>query len=506
TPLIAARAVALLREAGVPEDVLQLLPGDGPSVGAPLTADPRIAGVCFTGSTEVAKLIESQLARTAAPDAMLIAETGGLNAMIVDSTALPEQAVRDILASSFQSAGQRCSALRVLYVQKDVEKKMLEMLRGAMEALTIGDPWAIATDVGPVIDDEARQSIGDYIRTMEKEGKLIAKGEAPGEGRFIAPHVLKVKGIGDMDREVFGPVLHVATFDADEIDQVVAAVNRKGYGLTFGLHTRIEGRVQHVVDRIHAGNIYVNRNQIGAVVGSQPFGGEGLSGTGPKAGGPHYLRRFRKAAGVAGDHAAAAAVGKPVAATTLAEHMPDAALGGWATRADRIAILRKHLRGKGAEAIAAAAAVEYGQADLPGPTGEANTLSLLPRGKALCLGPDADTLLAQVIQALAAGNAVLAVAPAASVALQALAGKGLPLTVIDGVAAPDSLGGIAIDVVASAADAATLKPLRQALAARKGPIVPLISEVVYPAAYAHERAVCVDTTAAGGNASLLAAA
>lgn len=502
TPLIAARAVALLREAGIPEDVLQLLPGDGPSVGAPLTADPRISGVCFTGSTEVAKLIESQLAATAAPDAMLIAETGGLNAMIVDSTALPEQAVRDILASSFQSAGQRCSALRVLYVQKDVEKKMVEMLRGAMEALSIGDPWAIATDVGPVIDDDAKQSISDYCRAMEEKGNLIAKGDVPGEGRFIAPHVLKVKGIGEMEREIFGPVLHVASFDADEIDQVVAAINRKGYGLTFGLHTRIEGRVQHVVDRIHAGNIYVNRNQIGAVVGSQPFGGEGLSGTGPKAGGPHYLRRFRKTADVANPMPA----GKRVAATTLAEHMPNAALGGWATRADRIAILRKHLRGKGAEAIAAAAAVEYGQADLPGPTGEANTLSLLPRGKVLCLGPDADTLLAQVIQALAAGNAVLAVAPGAPAALQALTGKGLPLAVVDGIVAPDSLGGIAMDVVACATDAATLKPLRQALAARKGPIVPLVSEVIYPVAYAHERAVCVDTTAAGGNASLLAAA
>ncbi|TJW70445.1 MAG: L-glutamate gamma-semialdehyde dehydrogenase, partial [Mesorhizobium sp.] len=294
TPLIAFRAVEMLREAGVPEDVIQLLPGDGPSVGAPLTADPRIAGVCFTGSTEVAKLIEKQLAETAAPDAMLIAETGGLNAMIVDSTALPEQAVRDILASAFQSAGQRCSALRVLYVQKDVEKKMLEMLKGAMEALNVGNPWLISTDVGPVIDEEAQASISDYCSKKGLEGRLIAKLEAPKNGRFVAPHVFRVKGIEEMEREVFGPVLHVATFDADDIDAVIAAINRKGYGLTFGLHTRIEGRVQHFVDGIHAGNIYVNRNQIGAVVGSQPFGGEGLSGTGPKAGGPHYLRRFRK--------------------------------------------------------------------------------------------------------------------------------------------------------------------------------------------------------------------
>ncbi len=288
--------MALLHEAGVPEDVLQLLPGDGPSVGAPLTADPRISGVCFTGSTEVAKAIERQLAETAAPDAMLLAETGGLNAMIVDSTALPEQAVRDILASAFQSAGQRCSALRILYVQKDVEKKMMTMLEGAMQSLTVGDPWLISTDVGPVIDDDAQQGIGDYCAAMESKGRLIAKLGAPDDGRFIAPHIFRVSGIEEMEREIFGPVLHVATFGADDIDRVISAINRKGYGLTFGLHTRIEARVQHIVDGVHAGNIYVNRNQIGAIVGSQPFGGEGLSGTGPKAGGPHYLRRFRKSA------------------------------------------------------------------------------------------------------------------------------------------------------------------------------------------------------------------
>lgn len=502
TPLIAFRAVEMLREAGVPEDVIQLLPGDGPSVGGPLTADPRIAGVCFTGSTEVAKLIEKQLAETAAPDAMLIAETGGLNAMIVDSTALPEQAVRDILASAFQSAGQRCSALRVLYVQKDVEKKMLEMLKGAMEALNVGDPWLISTDVGPVIDDEAQASIREYCTKKGLEGRLIAKLEAPKDGRFVAPHVLRVKGIEDMEREVFGPVLHVASFDADQIDAVIAAINRKGYGLTFGLHTRIEGRVQHFVDGIHAGNIYVNRNQIGAVVGSQPFGGEGLSGTGPKAGGPHYLRRFRKGP-EAGTHLAD---GHKVTATELADNLPDPALGGWSTRPDRIAILRKHLRGKGAAAIGAAAAIDFGQVDLPGPTGEANTLSLSPRGRVLCLGPDADTLLAQTIQALAAGNAVLAVAPGAPAALSALTGKGLPLAAIDGRPDPVEARSLRVDVVAFSGTPEAARIVRKVIAERNGPIVPLVSEVLNPAAYAHERAVCVDTTAAGGNASLLAAA
>jgi len=502
TPLIAARAVVLLREAGVPEDVIQMLPGDGPSVGAPLTADPRIAGVCFTGSTDVAKAIERQLARTASPDAMLIAETGGLNAMIVDSTALPEQAVRDILASAFQSAGQRCSALRILYVQKDVEKKVLEMLTGALKALVVGDPWLISTDVGPLIDEEAQKGVGAYCAEMEAKGRLIAKLDAPAGGRFVAPHIFRVSGIEDMEREIFGPVLHVATFDADEIDKVVAAINRKGFGLTFGLHTRIEARVQHVVDSIHAGNIYVNRNQIGAVVGSQPFGGEGLSGTGPKAGGPHYLRRFRKSATAADAGVTAATVN----AAALADNLPAPTLGGWSARGDRIAELRKHLRGKGSAAVSAAAAVDFGPVDLPGPTGEANTLALAPRGRVLCLGPDGETLLAQVIQALAAGNAVLAVAPGAPAVLQSLTGKGLPLAALDGTVDPADLETLPVDVVACSGRAEIAREIRTALARKSGPIVPLVTEAVYPAAYAHERSVCVDTTAAGGNASLLAGA
>ncbi|MFC5386405.1 bifunctional proline dehydrogenase/L-glutamate gamma-semialdehyde dehydrogenase PutA [Aquamicrobium segne] len=502
TPLIACRAVELLHEAGVPADVIQLLPGDGPSVGAPLTADPRIAGVCFTGSTEVAKLIEAQLSRTAAPDAMLIAETGGLNAMVVDSTALPEQAVRDILASAFQSAGQRCSALRILYVQKDVEKKMHEMLIGAMQELQLGDPWSISTDVGPLIDAEAQDAIGDYCRDMDAKGKVLAQLDAPQGGRFVGPHVISVRGIEEIEREIFGPVLHVATFDAEKIDSVIGAVNAGGYGLTFGLHTRIEGRAQHFVDGIHAGNIYVNRNQIGAVVGSQPFGGEGLSGTGPKAGGPHYLRRFRKGAEAGAELAEA----RFVTETELKDNMPDPALQNWSMRPDRIAILRKHLRGKGAAAMAASAGLEFGQVDLPGPTGEANTLMLAPRGRVLCLGSDADTLLAQTVQALAAGNAVLAIAPGAAQALVTLTGKGLPLAVVEARMDTTLLASLKLDVVAFSGAVEEARKLRHALAGRPGAIVPLITEVIYPAAYAHERAVCVDTTAAGGNASLLASA
>ncbi|HVW57440.1 MAG TPA: bifunctional proline dehydrogenase/L-glutamate gamma-semialdehyde dehydrogenase PutA [Rhizobiaceae bacterium] len=502
TPLIAHRAVELLRQAGIPEDVLQLLPGDGPSVGAPLVADPRIAGVCFTGSTDVAKGIERQLAETATPDAMLIAETGGLNAMIVDSTALPEQVVRDVLASAFQSAGQRCSALRILYVQEDVEKKVLAMLKGGMEALSLGDPWHIETDVGPVIDEDALASIDGYCNKMEGDGRLVARLDAPTDGRFVAPAIFRAGGIGDMEREVFGPVLHVATFDAEKIDRVISDINRKGYGLTFGLHTRIDDRAQHMIDTVHAGNIYVNRNQIGAVVGSQPFGGEGLSGTGPKAGGPNYLRRFRKATAA---QSYARFSSPPIETKALARAFPADKNGDWASRNDRIPVLRKLLRGKAAAAMAAVGALDYGPVDLPGPTGEANTLVLAPRGKVLCLGPDPEALLAQAIQALAAGNRVLAIAPDAPKTLQPLLNKDLSLAALDGSIDPSDLVKLPLDLVAYSGNPEALRAVRRVLAARAGPIVGIVSEMLNPAAYTHERSICVDTTAAGGNASLLAA-
>ncbi|MEM7045891.1 MAG: bifunctional proline dehydrogenase/L-glutamate gamma-semialdehyde dehydrogenase PutA, partial [Pseudomonadota bacterium] len=294
TPLIATRAAELFREAGIPEAAFQLLPGDGPTVGAALTSDPRIKGVCFTGSTETAQRIHQALAANAGPDAVLIAETGGLNAMIVDSTALPEQAVDDIVNSSFQSAGQRCSALRMLYVQEDTRDVMIEMLTGAMDALVTGDPWSLDTDIAPVIDAEAEADIKNYIDAQEKKGRVLKRLDPPEGGSFVGAALIQLEGIEALEREVFGPVLHVATFRADEIDRTVAAINAKGFGLTFGLHTRIDDRVQQIVERIAVGNVYVNRNQIGAIVGSQPFGGEGLSGTGPKAGGPNYVARFRR--------------------------------------------------------------------------------------------------------------------------------------------------------------------------------------------------------------------
>lgn len=292
TPLIAALAVKLCHEAGIPPEALQLLPGAG-EVGQLITADPRLAGVAFTGSTDTARAINRALANRDGPIATLIAETGGQNAMIVDSSALPEQVVRDVLASAFQSAGQRCSALRVLYVQEDIADGVLEMIRGGFEALTVGDPADLATDVGPVIDAEAQGLLEAHIADCTAKGLPVERlAGAPATGHFVAPTIIEIPSIAALARENFGPVLHVVRFKAGELGKVVADINATGFGLTLGLHSRIAETRRFVQAHARVGNFYVNRNQIGAVVESQPFGGEGLSGTGPKAGGPHYLARF----------------------------------------------------------------------------------------------------------------------------------------------------------------------------------------------------------------------
>ncbi len=294
TPLIAAFAVRLCHEAGIPEDVFQLLPGAG-DVGAMITSDPRLAGVAFTGSTDTARAINRALAAREGPIATFIAETGGQNAMIVDSSALPEQVTRDVVASAFQSAGQRCSALRMLYLQDDIADEMLTMIRGAFEALDIGDPALLATDVGPVIDPDAKAALDRHVARRKKAGHAVWQRKLPrgaSKGCFVAPTIMELGSILDLKRENFGPVLHVARFRADQLEHVVDDINATGYGLTLGLHSRIAATRRLVEARAKVGNFYVNRNQIGAVVESQPFGGEGQSGTGPKAGGAHYVARF----------------------------------------------------------------------------------------------------------------------------------------------------------------------------------------------------------------------
>jgi RHH-type proline utilization regulon transcriptional repressor/proline dehydrogenase/delta 1-pyrroline-5-carboxylate dehydrogenase len=448
TPLIAALAVDHLLAAGVPATALQLLPGDG-QVGAALTRDLRINGVAFTGSTATAQAIRRSMADHLDPTAPLIAETGGLNAMLVDSTALPEQAVRDIIASAFQSAGQRCSALRCLYLQEDVSRTVTEMLFGAMDDLALGDPWQLATDAGPVIDAQAQGSIRAYIEAARAEGRVLKELPTPGPGTFIAPTVLKVTGIALMPREIFGPVLHIATFKASEIDAVIDAINATGYGLTFGLHSRIDDRVQRIVERLQVGNAYVNRNQIGAIVGSQPFGGEGMSGTGPKAGGPHYLTRFTKAP---------TPNAQPDDATTPPK---DAA-----------------------RALVTPPPLTPPQVlDLPGPTGESNRLSLTPRAPLLCLGPGRATALQQAEAVRKLGG-------------HAVEAPGLPpeaLATLQGFSGALWWG-----------DDATGRAHAQALATRPGPILPLIAAPDLGHAML-ERHLCIDTTASGGNAQLLAA-
>jgi RHH-type proline utilization regulon transcriptional repressor/proline dehydrogenase/delta 1-pyrroline-5-carboxylate dehydrogenase len=451
---VAHLAVTLLHAVGVPRACLQLLPGRGAEVGAALSSDPRIAGLCFTGSTATAQAINRAKAAHLDPAAPLIAETGGLNAMVVDSTALPEQAVRDIVASAFQSAGQRCSALRLLYLQEDVAEPVLEMLKGAMAELRLGDPWHLSTDIGPVIDAPAQAGIMAHVEVARAEGRVLAELEAPAEGSFVAPVLIDLPGgIAALEREIFGPVLHVATYRATDLPQVISDVNAKGYGLTFGMHSRIDDRVQEVCAAIRVGNTYVNRNQIGAVVGSQPFGGEGLSGTGPKAGGPHYLPRFTRAELQVGVEDRGEADRAALEAALAA--LPDPR--------DRVLSVT----------------------DLPGPTGESNRLSTHPRGRVLCLGPGAAAAAEQKRLAEAAGCTALAAA--GRVPAEWLADLG------------------PFEAVILWADGETARACATALASREGALVPLVTEADPAPRLVLERHLCIDTTAAGGNAALLAA-
>jgi len=462
TALTAAAAVRVMHAAGVPRDVLQLLPGDG-DIGQTMVSQPQVQAVCFTGSIATAQNIHRTLAQRLPADAPLIAETGGINAAIVDSTALPEAAVRDTLASAFHSAGQRCSALRVLYLQQEIADGFLEMLCGAMDELTLGDPWQLDVDVGPVISAQAQQAIQAYIDSAESRGRLRKQLVVPDRGHFVGPAVIEVLGIEEVDREIFGPVLHVVRYASEDFDAVLDAINRHGYGLTFGLHTRIDERAKAISDRLQVGNIYVNRNQIGAVVESQPFGGEGLSGTGPKAGGPQYLLRFKKTHGPRTTVRAIPALARETVQSAL-------------------------------DSITTTAGTMLASADMPGPTGESNRLALWPRGTVLCLGPTPAQADAQAATVQRSGCRALIALP--------------------GAAGPNCLDGFVdradlqwlqgFDVVALWSDEDDLRAARQALAARSGKLLPLAAGDDLGAYCIVERHTCIDTTAAGGNASLLA--
>jgi RHH-type proline utilization regulon transcriptional repressor/proline dehydrogenase/delta 1-pyrroline-5-carboxylate dehydrogenase len=480
TPLIAAEGVRLLHEAGVPRDALQLIAGDG-RIGAALVGASATAGVMFTGSTEVARLIQKQLAQRLSPDGKpipLIAETGGQNAMIVDSSALAEQVVGDVIASAFDSAGQRCSALRILCLQDEIADRTLTMLKGALKELRIGRTDRLSVDIGPVITAEAKDTIEAHIASMRSLGRAVEQQALPDEtarGTFVPPTIIELDAIADLKREVFGPVLHVVRYRREHLDALIDAINATGYGLTFGLHTRLDATIAHVASKVKAGNLYINRNVIGAVVGVQPFGGRGLSGTGPKAGGPLYLKRL---------------VQLPPASPGVATSI-DPVL------AEFIAWL--HGQGDSAAAQQARHSAERSalglEIKLPGPVGESNLYALHPRGRILLRPATTAGLYRQIAAVLATGCDGL------------LEGMALPANIPASVAArivaldDGELAGALIE-----GDAASIGAMLKELAARPGPIV--TAQTASTDGYnldllLDEVSTSINTAAAGGNASLM---
>ncbi|MBE7636369.1 bifunctional proline dehydrogenase/L-glutamate gamma-semialdehyde dehydrogenase PutA [Sneathiella sp. P13V-1] len=514
TPLIAFEAVQLMLEAGIPSNVLALLPGEGSTVGQALVSNPDVGGVCFTGSTATAQHINRTLAENAAPTVPLIAETGGLNAMIVDSTALPEQAVDDIVTSAFQSAGQRCSALRILYVQEDIADTLIEMMKGAVDELSIGNPQFITTDVGPVIDKAAYEKITSYIDTHEAEGKLLYRLALPknevSDGYFVTPAAISVSGISEMAEEIFGPVLHVATYKASELEQVVEDINAAGYGLTMGLHTRVDSRVQKVAELAKVGNLYVNRNQIGAVVQAQPFGGEGLSGTGPKAGGPLYLKKFgaMPAEGSEENSISFAADGTDL--TPLIDKLNK--MSGHITNGELLDQVLEVSAKESAELLTDVkerlSSFMTDGIDGPGPTGESNRLDFHGRGLIWVHGANWQS---DMLTLLATGNKVI-VSGVSEQDVNAfknhLLGKQLSERVVFSTEAVFSMDHLkSPDLSAcclSGQSISLLKEIRVALSHRTGVLVPCLASARAWPEYVSEKTLSVDTTASGGNAALLA--
>jgi len=495
TPLIAAAAVDILHEAGVPRTALQLLPGDG-RIGVVLVAAPQACGVMFTGSTEVARSIQQQLAQRLSASGKpipLIAETGGQNAMIVDSSALAEQVVGDVLVSAFDSAGQRCSALRVLCLQEDIVDRVLAMLKGAMAELNVGNTERLNVDIGPVITAEAKDTIERHVAKMHALGRKVERLALPAEttaGTFVAPTIIELQSMADLDREVFGPVLHVIRYRRRDLDRLIDAINATGYGLTFGLHTRLDETIAHATQRIKAGNIYVNRNVIGAVVGVQPFGGRGLSGTGPKAGGPLYLGRLvTRAPAMRHD-----AVTNPI----LREYIAWLDANGLANEAN----IARHLGRRAALGFAT---------ELKGPVGERNLYALHPRGKLLLMPQTAAGLHHQLAATLATGNTATI---AAASDLEPLL-RTVPAQITTRIAwrteweTDGPFAGALIE-----GDAERVATINTRIARLPGPLVPVQAAsskdvATDPDAYCLDRlleevSTSINTTAAGGNASLMA--
>ncbi|MDM1343328.1 trifunctional transcriptional regulator/proline dehydrogenase/L-glutamate gamma-semialdehyde dehydrogenase [Acinetobacter pseudolwoffii] len=499
TPLIAAQAVQILWEAGIPQDVLQLLPGQGESIGAQLSADSRIQGIMFTGSTEVAHILQKTVAERLnqfGESVTLIAETGGQNAMIVDSSALTEQVVLDVVNSAYDSAGQRCSALRVLCVQEDNLDAVRTMLKGAMQQLRVGNPILLKTDIGPVIDLEAQQNIQTHIQQMRNKGHkvhqlMFNQDETElTQGTFIPPTLIELPNLNDLEREVFGPVLHLISYKYGELEQLLEQINSKGYGLTMGLHTRIDETMQTVIARAEVGNLYINRNIVGAVVGVQPFGGEGLSGTGPKAGGPLYIYRLMH-------QLSEKKLAQPYAMRSdqaPIEHKPVQEFKAWASKTFPTISLK------------APSQIATGQSfSLQGPTGEENQYMILPRESVLSLAHTEQDQIQQILAILSVGSrpAVLAENTFVLKYLQTM-----PKAVAARFKVIQDIESGEFDAVLHHGDAAELIDLQKRIAARKGPIVGIThlnsgNHDIPVERLVLERAISINTAAAGGNASLM---
>lgn len=548
TSLIAKRALELMVSVGLPEDVVNLVIAKGPDVGEVLLPDERIQCVMFTGSTQTGTLISQILAARGTEQVPLIAETGGQNCMIVDSTALPEQVVDDVVASGFQSAGQRCSALRVLFVQEDIADDVRDMIIGAMKELSLGDPSRLSTDIGPVIDLKALKTLNDHVDFMENNGKLLYKCELPKEdGTFFAPHFFEIDNINVLKKEVFGPCVHLVRFKGKEIDKVIEQINSTGFGLTMGIHSRIEERAYELAKLSRAGNVYINRNMIGAIVGVQPFGGRGLSGTGPKAGGPNYLPRLMKEratpkkASQVESYADDKAIQSDAVAVDEANKLMSSAMiveNKWRLTPlnNRISFVRQLLAKianiESVEELAddlnqtlASARTQLisierrlrAPTKLPGPTGESNTLHLEPRGVLVCFADKDVTFeywVLSIVTALATGNTVISVVSdvfyeEALTFKDKLSSTGAPdgvfqvakLRHLEALLVNESLAGVVVD---SSTDRSAY--ISAKLAERHGAILPVITAEYNDNLIQRlvtEKTISVDTTASGGNTSLM---
>jgi len=499
TPLIAAQAVQILWEAGIPQDVLQLLPGRGETIGAQLSQDSRIQGIMFTGSTEVAKILQKTVAKRLnqfGESVTLIAETGGQNAMIVDSSALTEQVVLDVVNSAYDSAGQRCSALRVLCVQEDNLDTVRHMLKGAMQQLRVGNPVLLKTDIGPVIDAEAQQNIQKHIDQMRSKGhkvhQLMFNQDASelAQGTFIPPTLIELPNLNDLEREVFGPVLHLISYKAGQLPQLLDQINSKGYGLTMGLHTRIDETMQTVISKAHVGNLYINRNIVGAVVGVQPFGGEGLSGTGPKAGGPLYIYRLMHQ------------VSEKKLAQPYAMNSAQATLENPLLQEFKAWVYKTFPT----ISLTTPAKITTGHSfSLQGPTGEENQYMILPRESVLSLATNDTDQIQQLLAILSVGSRPAILADNTFI-LKHL--QSMPAKVVKAIKVIKDMESGDFEAVLHHGDASALIDLQQRIATRQGPIVGIthLSSGNYEIPverFVIERAISINTAAAGGNASLM---